>query len=351
MEKIVNKIVGILYVLSLFLHHIITKKASNTTIVNVIFWPQGIRELSEYIFRGYLLQDYVLLKALENNGYKTKVLRRGNIVSIPKGSVVCYSMTKCTRGIRRNPRISQGESLYEELLELSFLRLFPHPLESRIWENKAYMHSIFEEREVKSPQTVIVSDLAQIQKMEMKFPVLTKLPNANQSKGIDMHSDVISLKQGLEVKLIDSETVLVQELKKIEFDIRVVVIAGEVVYHYWRYKNNPQAEEFTTTSTVNGGHIDIKPLPLEVLNECKVAANNLNLSMAAFDVTYLQENGRVQVIFFEVSPSFILNPIPLSSNDLEAPYKNYKAKFLKFNRELVKQFISIKQLQVKSWNI
>ncbi len=353
MEKVVNKLVGIVLVLfCIGKYYLKSFGDTRDKIVYVVFWPRSLPDLIDYLFRGYLIQDYVLLKALDESGYKAKVVRWRGLDRIPKNSVVCYSMTKSTTLIKVDSRISQGESLYLELTTKKDFRFFPNPIESRMWENKEFMHKVFEEKNIPTPVTEIVNSVEALSYLEIKFPVLTKSPNLNQSKGIDVHFNAKSLTNAVERKLLQSKVVIIQELLDISFDIRVVVISGKVVYHYWRHKvSSLDDDSFSSTSTVNGGLIDIDELPLDIIEESLIAARKLGLSLAAFDVTYVLKKGKKEVVFFEVSPSFILNPIPKLESDRNRPYVRYKAKYWRFNVELINQFIEIKKIQIKAWNI
>lgn len=352
MEKIVNKFVGVILVIIFIIHFCIKSFFdSRKNVVNVIFWPTSLLDLLHYIIRGYLLQDYVLLRAIDKSGFKTKFVARKNLEKLPKNSVVCYSMTKSTKAIKKDQRIPQGESLYQELSDFPDLILFPEPNESRMWENKSYMHKVFDQLEISVPKTEILSCPNDLEKLDFNFPVLTKIPNSNQSKGIDLHKDWESLESAVRTKLNTSATVLLQEYMDIKFDIRVVVIAGRIVYHYWRHKATKVIGEFTTTSTTNGGFIDTKRIPDKVAKECIDSAKKLGLSMAAFDVTLRSNINPGEIVFFEVSPSFILNPIPKSPKQVSQPYHKYKAKVFRFNYQLINQFIEIKKLQVKEWKL
>ncbi|MDA9287210.1 hypothetical protein N9Q08_05735, partial [Schleiferiaceae bacterium] len=283
MAKIINKSVGVfLAILLTIAHHWRSIFDSREKVVNVIFWPQTLRDFIEYVVHGYLLQDYVLLRALHESGFKTRTVPRYRIERLPKNSIVCYSMTKCTTAIKSDSRMSQGESLFLELSEIQDYQFFPKVDEARIWENKEYMHRIFDEIGVRTPRTLLVSSIEQLLEVDVNYPVLSKAPNSNQSKGIDLHRNYDSLKGAVQKKLNESKVVILQEYIEIQFDIRVVVISGKVVYHYWRHKQHANSNRFMTTSTSNGGKIDIKVLPPAVVQECLVAADKLELSMAAF---------------------------------------------------------------------
>ncbi len=349
MVKLLNKLASILVALRYVIK--IYKKNSSLNKKNVVyfmFWPNSFTDVLNYIVRGYLVQDVVMLNALMLEGYCVIIMRSRNITTIPSGSNVVYNMTLCTPMYRINKRVAQGESLFNYLSSFQGLNFYPSPLEARLWENKEYMHDQFQYNDIPCPMTWLVRTNGEFDaEGDIRFPVLTKAANSNHSKGIDIHYTKDSLLNAIKSKSLIYSSVLIQDALDISFDIRVVVVNNEIVYHYWRYKSPEICDKFVTTSTSNGSKIDTKELPDNIIKACVNSAYKLNLSLAAFDVTLY--NGKV--MFFEVSPSFILNPIPKQKRLLGRPYVNYKRRFIQYNMDLIEQFTLIRRLQIKSWKL
>lgn len=351
MEKYLGKIIGLFICLYYFIsNRFLNRKLKNSKIIYYAIWPKNFNELLIYFFRSFFLQDVVLLKALASKGLYTELVFFKNLKLLPKGSSVVYTLTPFSPKKRKYPKMSQGESLFEYLNSFSDLQFYPPVSEIRFWENKSYMHQKFDEYSIPSPKTIVIYDIPEDEILDqIQFPILTKLPNSNQSKGIDIHYEIPSLLKTIDNKLKIADAVIIQEIREITFDIRVVVINNKVVYHYWRHKNNLE-EGFTTTSTSNGGILDTKELPHSIKESCIITANKLNLGCAAFDVTFDSFMDYDDICFFEVSPSFMLNPLP-KQDEIQGPYSQYKKSYLRFYKELIHQFTELKKLQINSWKV
>lgn len=174
---------------------------------------------------------------------------------------------------------------------------------------------------------------------------MTKILNGNHSRGIISHKDETSLLNYLLKMKNRSIKVLLQEQLDIKFDIRVVTVNFKVEYYYWRDKVN--SDEFTTTSTSNGSILRLDLLPREVVDCAEDASIKLGLRLAAFDITFFNIDSKIVPIIFEVSSSFLLNPLP-QGKYLNLPYKVYKDSVFLFTKNRISQFINLKTKYVKN---
>jgi glutathione synthase/RimK-type ligase-like ATP-grasp enzyme len=207
------------------------------------------------------------------------------------------------------------------------------------------MHREFEKHNVPCPETLVITDLEDLKKISVEFPILTKIPNGNHSRGIISHSNIKELSNYVAARRVTDEVLLLQEQMSVDFDIRVVTIGKEVVYHYWRDKQ--LSKEFTTTSTSNGSILRVDDLPKEIIKCVQTVSSELGLRMAAYDITYFVDNDKLTPKIFEVSPSFLLNPIPKDTATLSLPYINYKKGWRRFVIDRIEQFVILKKLYVK----
>lgn len=338
MSYLINQIV-VLYLCTRTIWKV--EKVRNGNTVFMVFWPSNLFDYIQYLGRAYVLQDVTLYVALKRKYENVRLVRKWKLILLPKNSKVFYSAVPFSRGNEM-----QGEYLYNYLktFDLDFV---PKPDEIRFWENKIFMHKKFEEHDIPHPKSVTIDHSSKNGNLsELTFPVLSKIPNGNHSRGIVSHADLTALKFYIEKFFTDNHypALIIQEQMDIKFDIRVVTIKDEVVYYYWRDKVS--SDSFISTSTSNGSALRIESLPKEIMDVCVESSKRLGLGMAAYDITYEQETNIVPFIF-EVSPSFLLNPIP-PHNFLKRPYLEYKKNYALFNKNRMSQFIELKTKYVNS---
>lgn len=304
----------------------------------MVFWPQTFNAMVNYFGRAYVLQDVTLYLALKSVYGRVKIRTYSECLKLGQDEEIFYSAVPFGR-----KGLNQGEHLYNLISQLNS-KCYPSATEIRFWENKDYMHQQFEEFKIPSPKTWLVHTASQVGSINIDFPILTKILNGNHSKGIISHKNDEELRNYLSQNLSHYGALLLQEQLNIGFDIRVVTINYKVVYHYWRDKKI--TKEFNTTSTSNGSRLRVDPLPQEVVICAESSSKKLGLKLAAFDITYSQSEDKIIPSIFEVSPSFLLNPIP-EEKMLEKPYINYKKKWNKFVIDRIAQFTKIKEIYVK----
>ena len=321
-----------------------SKKAINEKAF-IVFSPRSLRQLLHYFGRAYVLQDVTLFIAAKRVFGNVKWISPSKLSSLSNNAIVVHSVTPFF-SFDIYPNENQGESNYLFYKDFEFT-LLPSADECRFWENKEYMHRKFLEHNIPHPKTqVLFSRNEQISPSDLSFPLLSKIVDGNHSRGIVWHKNAESLKNLLQ-DVNASFPLLLQEIVDTSFDIRVVVSNGEVVYHYWRHKNTSGI--FKTTSTSNGSALDLSPLPDIIKKTCEESARKLSLSVAAFDITYtVDKTGVERPIIYEVSSSFLLNPIPDNSFNGK-PYLEYKKRLLKFNWQRIKQFTDLKEGHLKHY--
>jgi hypothetical protein len=114
----------------------------------------------------------------------------------------------------------------------------------------------------------------------------------------------------------------VQEKINMTRDIRVIIINNELVLHYWRINNS---QEWKVTSTSSGSSVDFDYIPTGLKEFTIKLTQDLNLTSAAYDITFKDDKVENAPIVLEVSPAFMPNPKP-RSNFKNITYDAYKKK-------------------------
>jgi len=322
----------------------IWKRVNEKSDIIFLFWPSSIKEYFTYFSRAYVLQDVTFLLAILNVHKTVRIIKPNNLKNLNSKQIVFHSLNPFQKK-KTDYFKSQGELLFKYLNRFD-LEFRPSANECRLWENKLFMHDEFLRLKIESPLSHTIKSVNDLINYNLDFPILCKVPNANHSRGIDWHGNLGSLKLDIIEKLKTNEGLIIQEVIPSMFDIRVVTVGSKVEYFYWRFKES--SEKFTTTSTSNGSVLSQDPLPIELKNVCINTSKKLKLNLAAYDVTFIKLEGQIKPIIYEVSSSFLLNPLP-GIKYRDKPYLNYKAKVWKFTYERLKQFTELKTKQVQSY--
>lgn len=174
--------------------------------------------------------------------------------------------------------------------------------------NKVFLHDAFSYHKVPSPRTrfiqqnnaTIINELSQ----EFGFPMVLKLPESAFSLGVYKVNDELELAAKLEQMLNASALVLVQEFLYTEYDWRIGVLNGRVLYacRYYMARNHWQIYNHGNSS--ESGDFDTLPsfeVPKQVIDAatsaCKFIGNGL------YGVDIKQAGDKTYVIEVNDNPS------------------------------------------------
>lgn len=214
--------------------------------------------------------------------------------------------------------------------------ILPSSSEMKFWENKAYMHRIFKEKEILHPLTRIISTNEEIPK-DLTFPILLKGEFSSGSKDIFKINDYEELHNIIErnkfVKRFDNY--IFQELLDMRKDLRVTIVNKEVVLSYWRI--NP-SDEWKPTASSFGSFIEFDDYPDQWNSYFFEVMQKLNLKMAAFDYAWQDDDLSSKPYLLEVSPRFSPNPVYKSESVSYGLWKKkllLKNSYVKLQSELI----------------
>ena len=205
-------------------------------------------------------------------------------------------------------------------------RTFPSLNDSLYWENKEFMYRKFQELKINEPNTRFYVSIDEIICKEIKFPFLLKTPHSSGSQGVFNVNSTEDLLNLSKKELSNyNQVLLVQDRLNIRKDMRIILIGNKIVEAYWRINNS---SEWKTTSTGHGSTVIFGDVPLNWKDYIIKCFIKTGLVTGAFDLGWENDDLTNQPIFFEVSPSYDLNPIING----ERRYDNYGSlkKQLKF---------------------
>ena len=180
----------------------------------------------------------------------------------------------------------------------------PEPKELLYWENKSFMTKKFLDSGINIPKTMVLSNANSINEVvkEFNYPFLIKDQNGYSSNGIELISSFhdISNRQL-------NEGDLVQELINIRRDIRISVIDGKVIGHYWRINNR---DTWAPTATSYGSSVDFFTLPAKVIDMAFEIYQKLGVRSFGADICFKDDDLNNDPLLLEISPVYQINPVP-----------------------------------------
>lgn len=301
-------------------------RGSRSSSADLVFWAHHRYPDSwlGYVGAGDLvLKDTALLNALVETGREFRIVS-GPAIGTVTNSTIVYSID----AFNPNRSLNYSASLMTTLrqLEAQGNTLFPSADEAELWENKVVMHRRFDELGIRSPETIVVerdTDVdAAIAAAGFEFPLLVKEPHSNNSQGVHKVGSAAEL-AALRSKLAGEGAyeLLVQRLLDMRRDLRVTMIGGEIVHHYWRIN---LSDEWMPTTTRKGSGVDFVTFPERWRSTIVGAMDALGLRNGAFDVCWDGDDLDTEPYFLEVSPAYTPNPPP-TAEFADRPYAEFKA--------------------------
>lgn len=233
-------------------------------------------------------------------------------------------------------------------LELQENEVFPKSEEAMLWENKAYMHDVFKQANVRAPKTLIYESFEALLNAGLPYPYLIKAEHSCASEGlyhIRSLNDLVELLS--DVKFVrENKHIIVQELLNMRKDLRVIFVKDEIVLHYWRINLK---DEWMPTSTSYGSKVDFKYFPEHWRQDMINTFNALHLTTGAFDITWQDDDLSTKPIYLEVSPFYQPNPEMNTRGKAYAYYKQHFNFFNSWDTRYVDLVFNIKYKQIKAY--
>ena len=269
------------------------------------------------------LNDAALVNAVVETGARFRVVSGANIDNLVNSTVI-YSIGEFNPARSINYSASLVAALRQ--LEAQGNTLYPSADEAEYWENKMFMHRRFDELDIRTPPTVLVdsdTDIeAALSEAGFEFPLLVKEPHSCQSQGLHK---VESLEELLAVRCElaagGNYEFIVQRILDMRRDLRVTMIGGKIVHHYFRINFS---EEWKPTTTRAGSQADFETFPEHWRPRIEEAMAKLGMRNGAFDICWDGDDLTTEPYFLEVSPAYTPNPPPPPAF-AGRPYADFKA--------------------------
>lgn len=160
----------------------------------------------------------------------------------------------------------------------------------------------FKNSNVSHPKTVILTakpDKADMLVKELKLPLVTKIINGSQGKGVLKHETKESLVK--ELKARQNEQLIVQEALIASCDYRACFIYDELIYVQKR--SSTKKGEFRHNISL-GGASEYVTLPPEAIALAKLAQSSMDFDASGVDLIQDEPTGKWYVLEVNSAPQF-----------------------------------------------
>lgn len=185
--------------------------------------------------------------------------------------------------LRDAKTIYYPSSLYEYLFESLGKAIFPSNYYS-IMGNKIRQSGMFQLLGISHPRTRLYYGRSRLYRAlrDFEFPFVAKTPvGSSQGSGVWL----IQTEHELREYLKSHQPAYVQEYLQIERDLRVVIIAGQVVHSYWRIQ---KPGDFRNNVS-QGARISHENIPDSALEFAVDVANRCRFGEVGLDVCYFED--------------------------------------------------------------
>jgi len=313
---------------------------------DIIIWAPEFWHY-RYLVGDNFIQDMGVLNSLQNNGYDVTVYTKKDIGKF-------FGKTIFVHGERsRNPYslfdYTKLQYMTMKQLEIQQNKVYITSEEFLYWENKEFMYKKLQQFGVRIPETKMY-ELEDIPYSEIKYPTLIKEEHSASSKGVFRVSNEDELKSIIETKRYknENEYLITQQLLNMRKDLRVILVGGEIVLHYWRIN---LSDEWKPTSTGHGSDVDFVYFPEKWREWTIEQFKKIEITTGAFDICWDNDDLETEPYILEISPFYQPNPIPPSElKELNMSYGEWKKSFnlkVNYHKHHIDNFFRIKDIYIR----
>ncbi len=210
--------------------------------------------------------------------------------------------------LRNSPKIYYPTHHYEDVLIAMGKDVFPQNY-YRYLGNKIKQSELFKLLDIPHPRTQIYYGRNRKRKIlrAFQFPFVAKIPlGSSQGKGVYLIED----EEDLEIYLQENQPAYVQEYLRIDRDLRIVVIGGEIIHAYWRIGREGNFRH----NVSQGAEISFENIPEEALEFALYVSDKCGFQEVGLDICRVDQ----QFYVLEANMVFGLVGFRLANKDIHA---------------------------------
>jgi ribosomal protein S6--L-glutamate ligase len=181
---------------------------------------------------------------------------------------------------RQAREICYPSTLYENIATSLGKTVFPRNY-YRFMGNKIRQTNLFQLLEISHPKTRLFYGTKRLERIRSQFgyPCIAKTP-VGSSKGSGVY--LIRSDEQLQEYLASNRPAYIQEYLPIERDLRVILIAGEVVHAYWRIASSGEFRN----NVARGASISYENIPPEALDFARDVTHRCRFDEVGLDICH-----------------------------------------------------------------
>lgn len=196
--------------------------------------------------------------------------------------------------IRNAPKIYYPSAFYAELFHTAGMAIFPSHQNYRYGQDKIKQTALFNLLNIPHPVTHVFYGRRQQAKIGRRFsyPFIAKVPRGSaMGRGVFLIND----ESDLDAYLAENKVAYIQQYFKIDRDIRVVVIGGQIAHAYFRIA---PLGDFRSNVAV-GAKISLDPVPaaaceLALQTALKCGWDDVGIDVCKWDNRYYVLEGNMK---------------------------------------------------------
>jgi glutathione synthase/RimK-type ligase-like ATP-grasp enzyme len=189
------------------------------------------------------------------------------------------------------------------------LEVIDHPRDILRCTNKVYLHALLRARGVPTPEGILLrrGDRRELEAQikGLDFPLVLKIPDGSFSRGVVKIESLTQLKQASRQLFEDSALLLLQEWMPTEYDWRIGILDGQVLFasRYYMARGHWQIYDHSGPRTKSGGFSTHDPaeVPTAVIRAALKATRLIGDGLYGVDIK--QSGERVVVIEVNDNPN------------------------------------------------
>ncbi len=238
------------------------------------------------------------IKAAERAGFNTELITRSDFGRVSQFDALF---------IRETTNVNHHTFRFARKAEYEGLAVIDDPNSILKCTNKVYLKELLDANNIPTPKSVILQKGQRNNRVDLDFPFVLKLPDGAFSTGVQKVTNHEELKEWLKKYFQKSDLVIAQEFMPTEFDWRVGVLGGKVLYicKYFMAKNHWQIIDWRSDSDKDrmgeSASVLLEDAPQKLVNLVLKATRLIGDGLYGVDVK--ESKGRYYIIEINDNPN------------------------------------------------
>lgn len=240
----------------------------------------------------------LFMKAAEEVGFAPELINKSDFGRVSEFDALF---------IRETTNVNHHTYRFARRAYANGLEVIDDPLSILLCCNKIYLHELMQRHRIPIPKSLVL-DREKLEDLlpDLSFPLVLKQPSGAFSVGVRRADDREELRQISQEFFEKSDLILAQEYMPSDFDWRVGILAGRVIYacKYYMVKNHWQIYKHDVKGKAHEGGFETVPVelvPKDVIALAQKACSLIGNGLYGVDIKV--SDGRGYIIEINDNPS------------------------------------------------